>query len=83
VVSRDDDPERAVEIVRGLLDGDRLTEAQRDVLRAELESLVPDPRVSDLIYWPGQHPRGDEARALGGDAEAVVEVAWRYRRIIL
>ena len=49
----------------------------------ELESLVPDPNVSDLIFWPRHH---EASRALTEDeltADRIVAVAMNYQPFAL
>lgn len=75
----DEGRERAVELVELLMDAAGLDDAQVDAAMEELESLVPDPNVSDLIFWPQHH---GASRGLTQDeltAERIVEVAMSYR----
>ena len=71
--------ERALEIVEQLVSADHQEEAEGDALLDELERLVPDPRVSDLIYWPDSHPlsRGLAPEEL--TPATIVELAYQYR----
>jgi len=61
-----------IAIVRRIMDADG-TESEIDALIATLESNVPHPSVSDLIFWP---PSGDEPTA-----EQIVDAAMTYRPI--
>ena len=62
-----------IAIVRRIMDADG-TESEIDALITTLESNVPHPSVSDLIFWPqdGVEPT----------AEQVVDVALAYRPIV-
>ncbi len=74
-----DDRARAVEVVQQIFDGGFADEARADALVAELERLVPDPQVSDLVFWPAQHALGGELIQAGVTAENIVELAFRYQ----
>ena len=54
------------------------TEAEGDAALRELKLLVPDPRVSDLIFWPERHPLSASIPDKKLTAELVVELAMRY-----
>lgn len=54
------------------------TEGEGEAALRELESLVPDPRVSDLIFWPERHPLSASVPDSKRTAELVVELAMRY-----
>lgn len=73
--------QRAVAIVRRLLAG-QADDPEADRLLAELQKIVPDPRVSDLIWWPDQHPLVDVGE-VPLSAETVVEIAFRYEPFAL
>lgn len=79
----DEGRERAVELVELLMGAAGLDDAQLGVAMEELESLVPDPNVSDLIFWPRHH---EASRALTEDeltADRIVEVAMNYQPFAL
>ena len=65
------------------MSSDATSEAEEDAVRAEFESLVPDPRATDLIYWPKLHPLSRDLAEEDLTAEHVVELACRYRPIEL
>jgi hypothetical protein len=69
---------RAVELVRHLLVNDFGSEEEADQALREVERMLPDPRVSDLIYCPGQHPLSAEAAEDDLTAERIVDLALRY-----
>jgi len=51
------------------------SEAERDFALAQLEYNLDDPKISDLIYWPGEYfGDGDNAREMTAEemAEAVL-----------
>lgn len=72
-------PDQAVEVVRRIMTGDYTTDEEAESLVNEFTSLVPDPRASDLIFWPNQHPlsRGLSEEEL--TPELIVELAREYR----
>jgi predicted nucleotidyltransferase component of viral defense system len=78
--SRGDDVERrrAIALVRQLKTANG-SERQLDSAMAELKSLVPDPNVSDLIYWPSQHDLSKGLQELELTPEVIVELAYRYK----
>lgn len=67
----------ALRLTTYLMSGER-SEAEQEAALAELQALVPHPRVSDLIYWPS---REGFDRELSPDE--VVRVAMAYRAIEL
>jgi hypothetical protein len=62
-----------VAMVRRIQTGDYATEADRDRLLDEVKQNVPDPEVSDLIFW----------RKPALTAEDIVDRAMAYAPIIL
>lgn len=74
MLPNEDKRKHLVSIVQQIMDADG-TEAELDNLMQELETSVPDPGVSDLIYYP---PDG-----VGLTAEQVVDKALGYRAIQL
>ena len=66
--------EDLVELVRKILAAEGSEEEQDEMLNT-LERNVPDPNVSDLIYYP---PEGKQLTA-----EEIVERALRYKPIQL
>lgn len=75
--------ERAVELVELLMNAESLDEARADAAMQELEVLVPDPHVSDLIFWPQHH---SASRSLTQDeltAERIVDLAMSYQPFAL
>ncbi len=76
------DRQRAIALVRQLMTASG-TERQLDAAMAELESIVPDPNVSDLIYWPGHHERSRGLRESELTPDKIVELAYRYKPFAL
>ena len=74
---------RAVEVVRRLMEDDTLGEEEEDDLLDELEALVPDPRVSALVYWPQRHERAAGRAEAELTPEVIVELALQYRPFAL
>lgn len=74
--------ERAREIVASLLRGEG-TETEQTGLIDELETLEPDPNVSDLVFWPDRHQLGPDLRRIGSSADVVAALAFRYRPVPL
>ena len=71
--------ERATGLVEALRTNAFQSDDEADAALEELETLVPDPRVADLIFWPGRHPLSAN---LSGDeltAARIVELALAYR----
>ncbi|MFD9565805.1 bacteriocin immunity protein [Streptomyces sp. NPDC059994] len=66
-----------VDLVQRIMDGEG-TEDEHDALVETLERNVPHPRVSDLIYYPGNEGYDRELTA-----HQVVEAALAYRPIAL
>ena len=65
--------EALIELVRRLQVADFDTEAEGDRLLLDLRQAVPDPNVSDLVFW----------REPPLTAEEVVDQALRYQPITL
>lgn len=61
-----------IALIDRLLRDDFDTEAAADEALRRLKRSVPDPNISDLIFWTDE----------GLDAEAVYEKAMRYRPIV-
>lgn len=75
----DDERERAVELVELLMDAGSLDDAQVDAAMEKLLSLVPDPRVSDLIFWPQHHAASRDLTQDELTAERIVDLAMSYQ----
>lgn len=55
------------------------SESELDFLLAQLEYNLCDPRISDLIFWPGEYlGDGDNSRVL--TAEQMAQIAWERNR---
>lgn len=76
-MSTDDEHEKLVRLVAFLMSADG-TQEEQDAALKELETRVPHPRVSALIFWPS-HEGFD--RELTPDE--VVDVALTYRPLEL
>ena len=76
-------PDRAVELVGRIMAGDYTTDDEADSLVEEFESLVPDPRASDLIVWPNQHPLSRDLSEDELTPTRIVELARQYRPFAL
>ncbi len=74
--------ERAIQLAEALLTGEGDDEAIGAAVR-ELEQLVPDPRVSDLIFWPSHHERSAGLDPAELTAEKIVDLASEYRPFAL
>ena len=68
--------------MRRLLVGSQ-SESQVTATMIELESIVPDPRVSNLIYWPSRHPLSQGLNDAELTPEKIVELAYRYKPFAL
>ena len=74
---------RAIELVRRFKSGGFATDAENERAMAELESLVPDPRVSEIIFWPHRHELAKSYDAEELTAEAIVDLAMQYKPFAL
>ncbi len=72
-------PDQAIEVVRRILAGDYTTDEEAESLVNEFASLVPDPKASDLIFWPNQHPLSSGLSENELTPELIVELAHQYR----
>lgn len=77
VVAVDDERDELVRLVTYLMSAEGTEEEQDAALKA-LESRVPHPRVSSLIFWPSHEGFDGELTP-----EEVVDVALAYRAIEL
>lgn len=68
-----------IELVQSIIDCEGSEEDQERRL-TQLEESVLDPNVSDLIYWPDQHPGNHTGHELS--AKEIVEIALSYKPII-
>ncbi len=66
-----------VELVQKLINADG-TEEEIDAWLRLVESSVPDPDVSNIIYWPNVRGLPDDLTA-----EQIVEMALSYKPILL
>ena len=77
VVTTDGEREEPVQLVTFLMSAEG-TEREQDAALKTLESRVPHPGVSSLIFWPHQEGFGRELTP-----EEVVDFALAYRAIEL
>lgn len=75
-----DHPDRGalVEVVAWCMGGDG-TEAEQEVVHGFLDRWMPDPRWSEIIYWPDRHPVAIAREATDPTPSEVVEIAFEYR----
>lgn len=66
-----------------LLDPAGLDDSEVDAALAELRTLVPDPQVSDLIFWPQKHSASRGLTSEELTAERIVELALHYEPFTL
>ena len=59
------------------------SEAEADDVLAELKMLVPDPQVSNLIFWPQHDPRTRDVTEGDLTPDRIVDIAAAYRPIAL
>lgn len=69
---------RAIELVRKVTDP-TLSEQDTDKAMDELGRLVPDPRLSDLIFWPTDHPLSAKLDEHELTPERIVDLASHYK----
>lgn len=74
--------QRALELVRFLMDGGG-SEEDGDAALTVLRSLVPDPAVSALIFWPSHHKLTKDLAASERTPEEIVELAYLYEPFAL
>lgn len=73
---------RALELVRKLMNG-TLDDEEGDEAMRELMNVVPDPHVSDLIFWPDTHRLSKTYDTADLTPELIVDLACQYRPIQL
>jgi hypothetical protein len=61
------------------LEADYAGDAELEELISELTRVVPDPNVSNLIFWRQQHPLSRDVSSEELTAEVIVELAHRYK----
>lgn len=59
------------------------TEAEQDAWLRELKRLVPDPAVSNLIFWPNHHKLAKDLQESELMPEKIVELAFSYEPFAL
>jgi hypothetical protein len=72
--------QRAIELVERIA-ALATNENDADAALDELAKLVPDPNISDLIFWPSQHPLSAGLDKGDLTPELIVELAGRYKPI--
>ncbi len=59
------------------------SESELDAAMTELESLVPDPNVSAIIFWPSHHELSRHLEAAELTPQKIVELAYQYEPFAL
>lgn len=59
------------------------SEQEQDVVAEYLGRHLPDPRWSDILFWPTRHPVTSAMSIDDATAEQVVEIAFMHRPIAL
>ena len=72
-----------VEAVRVMMTGGGPSEAENASLMERIKRSVPDPHVSDLIFWPQHHPLAADLTEAERTPEKGVELAFKYKPIAL